>query len=89
MKLCFKCSCFYQYRLCNMRNNSLGFVLVSRSLLISVISLVFGYVVAFILKKTVGIRVSEQEEHEGLDIHEHRMSSYSNFTISLTQKSDL
>lgn len=30
----------------------------------------------FILKKTMGIRVSEVEEQDGLDIHEHGQSSY-------------
>jgi Amt family ammonium transporter len=32
----------------------------------------------FVLKKTVGLRVSEQEEVEGLDIHEHGAPGYSN-----------
>ena len=33
----------------------------------------------FILKKTVGIRVSEKEEMQGLDIGEHGMEAYSGF----------
>jgi len=40
----------------------------------------WAFTMAFILfttlKKTVGLRVSEQEEREGLDIHEHGQSSY-------------
>jgi len=34
----------------------------------------------FVLKKTVGLRVSEQEEIEGLDVHEHGAPGYSNAT---------
>jgi Amt family ammonium transporter len=32
----------------------------------------------FVIKKTVGLRVSEQEEIEGLDMHEHGMPGYVN-----------
>ena len=32
-----------------------------------------------IIKKTIGIRVSEAEEFEGLDIGEHGMESYPDF----------
>ena len=35
------------------------------------------FIVLFILKKTIGLRVSEKEEIEGLDIHEHDVSVYS------------
>ncbi|WP_026475666.1 ammonium transporter [Alkaliflexus imshenetskii] len=34
------------------------------------------YILFTILKKTIGLRVSEKEEREGLDIHEHGQSSY-------------
>lgn len=34
------------------------------------------FVILFILKKTMGLRVSEKEEIEGLDIHEHGMEAY-------------
>ncbi|MFD2101197.1 ammonium transporter [Flagellimonas iocasae] len=34
------------------------------------------FVVLFILKKTIGLRVSEKEEVEGLDIHEHGIEAY-------------
>lgn len=61
---------------------------LSGTLLIALISTIFGYVVAVILKHTMGIRVTKEEEIEGLDIHEHRTSSYPNFTISDTQRSE-
>lgn len=35
-----------------------------------------SFVVLFILKKTIGLRVSEKEEIEGLDIHEHGISAF-------------
>ncbi|RYC53346.1 ammonium transporter [Flagellimonas olearia] len=35
-----------------------------------------SFVILFILKKTMGLRVSEKEEIEGLDIHEHGMEAY-------------
>jgi len=34
------------------------------------------FIVLFILKKTIGLRVSELEELEGLDVHEHGMEAY-------------
>jgi len=37
---------------------------------------VFAGLMFFILKKTIGIRVSREEELEGLDIHEHGMEAY-------------
>jgi len=35
-----------------------------------------GLILFQVLKATIGLRVSEQEEREGLDIHEHGQSSY-------------
>ena len=35
-----------------------------------------SFVVLFILKKTIGLRVSEKEEIDGLDIHEHGISAF-------------
>ncbi len=40
------------------------------------------FIILFVLKKTVGIRVSEKEELEGLDKHEHGMSAYSDFRLN-------
>lgn len=34
------------------------------------------FIILFILKKTIGLRVSEKEEIEGLDIHEHGINAY-------------
>jgi Amt family ammonium transporter len=39
----------------------------------------FSFILFFILKKTIGIRVDEQEEVEGLDINEHGMNAYPDF----------
>jgi Amt family ammonium transporter len=39
-------------------------------------SFVFAFIVFFILKVTVGIRVDEDEEEKGLDIGEHEMAAY-------------
>jgi Amt family ammonium transporter len=35
-----------------------------------------SFVVLFVLKKTIGLRVSKQEEIDGLDIHEHKSNIY-------------
>ena len=40
------------------------------------------FIILFIMKKTVGIRVSEKEELEGLDAHEHGMSAYPDFRLN-------
>lgn len=40
----------------------------------------FGII--YTLKKTVGIRVSSEEEQEGLDIHEHGMDAYPDFRLN-------
>jgi len=40
-----------------------------------------GLVLFFIIKKTIGLRVSEKEEREGLDISEHSSDSYHGFQI--------
>jgi ammonium transporter, Amt family len=34
----------------------------------------------FILKKTAGIRVSQQQEYEGVDLHECGLEAYPEFT---------
>jgi Amt family ammonium transporter len=44
-----------------------------------------GLVMFFIVKKTVGLRVSEEEELRGLDIGEHGMEGYYGFQIFSTQ----
>ncbi len=42
----------------------------------------FAFIFLFVLKKTVGIRVSKQEELEGLDMHEHGMNAYPDFRLN-------
>jgi len=46
------------------------------------ICIVSSFIIIFILKKTVGIRVSEKEELEGLDAHEHGMDAYPDFRLN-------
>lgn len=41
-----------------------------------------AFIILYGLKKTVGIRVSEKEELEGLDIHEHGMDAYADFNMN-------
>ncbi len=49
---------------------------------IGVFCVTFAFIILIILKKTVGIRVSEEEEQEGLDIHEHGMDAYPDFRLN-------
>jgi len=49
---------------------------------IGIFTFAFAYIVFFILKKLGGIRVSAEEETEGLDISEHGNEAYPNFTAS-------
>jgi Amt family ammonium transporter len=41
-----------------------------------------SFLIIYIMKKTVGIRVSELEELEGLDAHEHGMDAYPDFRLN-------
>ena len=43
------------------------------------------FIVLIILKKAIGLRVSEQEELEGLDLHEHGMEAYPEHIANLNQ----
>ncbi len=49
---------------------------------VGVFTFAFAFGLMYALKMTVGIRVTEQEEDEGLDIAEHGMSSYTGFVGS-------
>jgi Amt family ammonium transporter len=40
---------------------------------------VTSWLLFFTLKRTIGIRVDEKEEREGLDINEHSMQAYPDF----------
>jgi Amt family ammonium transporter len=48
-------------------------------------SFVSALILFLLLKVTIGIRVSEEEELSGLDIGEHGMEAYHGFQIFLTQ----
>jgi Amt family ammonium transporter len=48
----------------------------------AVFCIVTAFIIIFALKKTVGIRVSEKEELEGLDAHEHGMDAYPDFRLN-------
>nr|WP_321221963.1 ammonium transporter [uncultured Psychroserpens sp.] len=49
---------------------------------IAAFCIVSAFIIIFALKKTVGIRVSEKEELEGLDAHEHGMDAYPDFRLN-------
>jgi Amt family ammonium transporter len=42
----------------------------------SLFAFVFAYVVFYIIKQIMGVRVSEEEEERGLDISEHGQEAY-------------
>jgi len=48
----------------------------------ALVCIVSSFIIIFALKKTVGIRVSEKEELEGLDKHEHGMNAYPDFRLN-------
>lgn len=48
----------------------------------AVFCIVSSFIILFVLKKTVGIRVSETEELDGLDSHEHGMDAYPDFRMN-------
>ena len=41
--------------------------------------MLFAGIIFYSMKKTIGIRVDEKEEVEGLDINEHGMRAYPDF----------
>ncbi len=41
-----------------------------------------AFIIIYTLKKTIGIRVSKEEEQEGLDRHEHGMDAYPDFRLN-------
>ncbi|MGA9327186.1 MAG: ammonium transporter [Salegentibacter sp.] len=49
-------------------------------------AIIASFIVLFILKKTIGLRVSELEELEGLDIHEHGIDAYPEFGTAAQDK---
>ncbi len=48
----------------------------------AVFCILSSFVIIYVLKITVGIRVSEREEVEGLDNHEHGMKAYPDFRLN-------
>jgi Amt family ammonium transporter len=58
---------------------------IKGSLAVGLFAFVFAFVVFYILKVTIGLRVSAEEEIEGLDIGEHGNEAYPDFT-SATHK---
>ena len=48
----------------------------------AVFCILTSFIIIFILKKTMGIRVSEREELEGLDAYEHGMNAYPDFRLN-------
>jgi len=49
---------------------------------IGAFSCIMAIIIVFIVKATVGLRVSKEEEVKGLDISEHSMDAYADFSIS-------
>ncbi|SDM96541.1 ammonium transporter [Kriegella aquimaris] len=47
-----------------------------------VFCMITAFIIIYTLKATMGIRVSKEEELEGLDIHEHGMDSYADFRMN-------
>ncbi len=47
--------------------------------------MITGFILFFVIKKLVGLRVTKQEELRGLDIDEHGMEAYADFQIFTTQ----
>jgi len=48
----------------------------------AVLCIVSSFLIFIVLKKTLGLRVSEKEELEGLDAHEHGMDAYPDFRLN-------
>jgi len=48
----------------------------------AIFCLTTSFIIIYTLKKTIGIRVSEREELEGLDTHEHGMDAYPDFRLN-------
>jgi Amt family ammonium transporter len=49
---------------------------------VATICTISAFVILYTIKKVSGLRVSEQEELEGLDIHEHGMDAYADFRMN-------
>ncbi len=47
---------------------------------------IMAFIIFILLDKMLGIRVSDQEQIDGLDMHEHGMSAYANFRLHEDEK---
>lgn len=45
--------------------------------------LIMAFIIFTVINKTIGLRVSKEEEMEGLDVHEHGSSAYADFNFRL------
>lgn len=51
-------------------------------LVVGITCLITSFIILFTLKKTIGLRVTEKEEKQGLDIHEHGMNAYEDINLN-------
>jgi len=51
-------------------------------LIVGAFCMACAFIIIFVMKKTIGIRVTEKEEIDGLDGHEHGMDAYPDFRIN-------
>ncbi|MGY6647192.1 ammonium transporter [Wenyingzhuangia sp. IMCC45574] len=51
-------------------------------MVIGITCIASSFVILFAIKKTIGLRVSENEEKQGLDIHEHGMNAYEDINLN-------
>ncbi|ANW95432.1 ammonium transporter [Wenyingzhuangia fucanilytica] len=51
-------------------------------MVVGITCLITSYIILFAIKKTMGLRVSEIEEKQGLDIHEHGMNAYEDINLN-------
>jgi Amt family ammonium transporter len=51
-------------------------------LAVGVFCVASSFIILYALKKTMGLRVTKEEELEGLDLHEHGMNAYSDFRLN-------
>ena len=50
--------------------------------IVGAFSVVSAFVILFVLKKTIGLRVEKEEELKGLDLSEHGMDAYADFRLN-------
>ncbi|MDG2108704.1 MAG: ammonium transporter, partial [Flavobacteriaceae bacterium] len=50
--------------------------------IVGLFSCISALIILFIIKKTIGLRVEEEEELKGLDLSEHGMDAYSDFRLN-------